>query len=285
MLQKLIPFIFILFISAVQAEQFQAPFTDTHWLVVESPLECSLSQTITDFGEAKFIQSSGRNGELSLIFSTHSFPASESNVSFEIAEAPWQNSNDRLPLVSIPTAKNQTQFSISGDLAKQALTHIQEGRFPTIRYRSRNSTEQIHALLSTVHFSDSMPAFQQCLQNLSPYTFEDKQQLTLYFSSESAALSTANQDALTQLAEYVKIDDAVKRVVISGFTDNHGRKRLNIPLSEARAVSIKNFLVQQSNLPENLITTTFHREFKPAATNTTVAGRAINRRAEIKLLR
>lgn len=284
MLKKILAFTLLPLASFVQAEQFQAPVTDTHWLVTESPLECSLSQSINDFGEAKFIQKSGQD-ELTLIFTTSSYPATQSNVSFEIAEAPWQNSDERLHLISLPTAANQTQFSLTGNLAQQALTHIQEGRFPTIRYRSHNSRNEINALLSTVHLSDSMPAFQQCLQNLSPYVFEDLQKLTIYFGLEQSELSPTDQEALTTLANYVKMDNSIKRITIAGFTDNHGRKRLNIPLSEARALSIKNFLVQRNGISENLVITSFHREYLPAATNQTSTGRANNRRAEIALLR
>lgn len=56
MLKKILAFTLFPLASFVQAEQFQVPVTDTHWLVTESPLECSLSQSINDFGEAKFIQ-------------------------------------------------------------------------------------------------------------------------------------------------------------------------------------------------------------------------------------
>jgi len=273
----------ILFASLVHAEQFQAPLTDTQWQVVESPLECTLSQSIADFGEAKFSRKAGN--DFSLIFTTHSYPALPANVRFEIAQATWQNSDERLHLISIGTDNNQTQFILSGELAEQALTHMQEGRFPAIRYRSHNSTEEIDALLSTVHLTDSMPAFQQCLSNMHPDTYEDIRKLTLYFALEEAKISEKGQMALTRIADYVKIDPSVKRILVNGHTDNHGRKRLNIPLSEARALAVKNYLVTQGEIPENLITIAFHREFIPSATNKTKTGRAHNRRAEIEVIR
>lgn len=280
---KYITFTFILCASFVQAEQFQAPLTDTQWQVIESPLECTLSQDINGFGEAKFSRQVG--GEFNLSFSTHSYPSTPSNAHFEIAQAPWQNSDERLGLISIPTDNNQTRFVLSGKLAKEALTHMQEGRFPTLRYRSHNASEEISALLSTVHLTDSMPAFQQCLENMHPDTFEDIRKLTLYFGAEKATLSSADQDALTRVADYVKIDSSVRRVVINGYTDNHGRKRLNIPLSKARSMVIKNYLVKECEIAENLITTSFHREFNPVTTNKTKTGRAHNRRAEIEVIR
>tara|TARA_R110002167_G_scaffold154679_1_gene348917 strand:+ start:840 stop:1694 length:855 start_codon:yes stop_codon:yes gene_type:complete len=267
----------------VQAEQFQAPLTDTHWQVTETPLMCTLNQPIADFGEAKFQRQSG--GQLSLIFTTRSYPATQGNVIFEIAEAPWQNVEQRVMMTSVPSVKGQTEFILSDSFANQALTQIQEGRFPTLRYHSQNVPEEISVLLSTVHLADSIPAFQQCLEQLPSYTFEDISKLTVYFSSELAELTPQAQQALTKLADFVKMDSSVKRITISGHTDNHGRRRLNGALSESRAIAIKNFLVTQGQVAESLISTSFHLEWKPISSNKSTSGRALNRRAEVEVFR
>jgi len=267
----------------VQAEQFQSPLTDTHWHVTETPLMCTLSQEIAGFGEAKFQRQSGSH--LSLIFTTKYYPAAQNNVNFEIAEAPWQNVEQRLMMTAVPTDKGQMEFVLSGLLAKQALTQIQQGRFPTLRYHSQNIPEEISVLLSSVHLADSMPAFQQCLENLPSYSFDDINKLTVYFSSEKAALTSQAQQALTKLADYVKLDSSVKRITISSHTDNHGRRRLNGELSESRAIVIKNFLINDCQLPESFITTSSHLEWKPISSNKSISGRALNRRAEVEVFR
>jgi len=279
----LLTLILFLFSSLSLAEQFQAPVTNTQWQVIESPLECSLSQTIDGYGSAMFSRRSGE--DISLVFTTKTQPSVAGLAHFEIAQAPWQNSDQRQILLSVSTKNNQTQFNLTGDLAKQALTHIQEGRFPVLRYRSQSSSTDISVLFSTVHLSDSMPAFEQCLENLHPDTFADIQKLTIYFSLEDASLSDDAKGFLTRIADYVKIDDSVKRVSISGHTDNHGRRRLNIPLSEARALAIKNYFIDVCQLDESIITTSFHREFLPSKSNKTQTGRAHNRRAEIEVFR
>jgi sodium-type flagellar protein MotY len=284
MLTKLISITTLLLTSVVQAEQFQAPMTNTQWQVIESPLECTLTQPIPGFGDAIFSQHSGKS-EFTLVFTTKTHLSTQNNVSFEIAEARWQNIEQRRHLISVPTSDNQMHFTLTGELAKHALTHIEEGRAPAIRYYSKHMDKEISALISTVHATDSIPAFKQCLANLSPYSFEDKRKLTIHFELEKSNLSTEAQDALTTLADYIKIDDSIKRVAISGHTDNHGRRRINGPLSESRAIVIKNFLVQQRDIPEQLITTSYYLERKPVATNKTLKGRAINRRSEIELIR
>ena len=275
--------LFFFLVTAAQAEQFQAPVTDTEWLVTESPLECSLSQKITGFGSAKFTQLPGQ--EFSLTFITSLHPSKQTNIYFEIAEAPWQNTDERLYLSSVSAKNNQKEFTISGELAKQAFTYIDEGKFPTIRYQGHKSGGEIDVLLSTIHFRDSHLAFTQCVEALSPYTFEQMRNLTVHFNLEESTLHQDAKEALTKIADYVKIDDKVKQILVSGHTDNHGRKRINIPLAEARAVVVKNFLIEECDVPEKLITTSWHREFIAATTNKTLAGRAQNRRAEIELIR
>ena len=284
MLIKLISCFTLLSLSlVVQAEQFQAPLTDTHWNVIETPLKCTLSQTINDFGDAKFQQESG--SELSLIFTSKYYPAGQSTANFEIAEAPWQNVEQRLMLTSIPTISGQTEFILAGDFASRALAQIQAGRFPTLRYNSPNLPDEISVLLSTVHLNDSIAAFQQCVESLPSYTFKDINKLTVYFSSELADLTPQAQDALTKLADYVKMDSSIKRIAISGHTDNYGRRRLNGPLSESRAIAIKNFLITQCQITESLISTSFHLEWKPISSNKSTSGRALNRRAEVEVFR
>ncbi|PCJ32127.1 MAG: cell envelope biogenesis protein OmpA [Gammaproteobacteria bacterium] len=280
---KLLSFALLFISSLSYAEQFQAPLTHTQWQIIESPLECILSQPIEGFGEAKFIRRSGEN--FSLVFTSSSHPAIEGDAYFEIAEASWQNSEQRQLLEKLSTESNQTEFRLSGDLAKKALTRTQEGQFPTFRFRSHSSAEEISVFLSTVHFTDSLPAFKQCLANLHPDTFEQIRKLTVYYSLEGTTLSSDAQASLIRIAEYLKVDNSIKGISISGHTDNHGRKRLNVPLAEARAIAVKNFFIEQLEVAEELITISSHREFKPAQTNKTKLGRAHNRRAEIEVFK
>lgn len=273
----------MLFAIPVFAEQFQAPVTNTEWQVIESPLECSLMQTIPDFGKAGFYRRNG--GPLSLTFNTTSHAAEQNTVLFQIAAAPWQNSKQRSTLISKPTEQGQTHFSIEGVLAQQALSQMQDGRFPVIEYRSQSYSNNVMVMLSTIKFYDSLDSFQQCLTQLHPDTFTDINKLTVYFELEQASLNQASRKALARLANYVKVDDAVNQINIASHTDNHGRRRLNEPLSDARALSIKRFLVNEYDIPEQLISINSYVDLKPATSNKTSLGRAKNRRAEITLVR
>ncbi|SFK44003.1 flagellar protein MotY [Methylophaga sulfidovorans] len=273
----------LLFTSSVYAEEFQAPVTDTNWHVIESPLECSLMQTIPSFGQAGFYRRNGQS--LQLKFVTDSLPAQKKDVHFEMSAAPWQNTDQFDTLVTLPTTSGQREFIVDGVLAQQALSKMQDGRFPIIRYHSQSYNGETTVKLSTVKFNDSLPAFQQCLSNLYPDSFDEIKKLTVYFESEKANLDKASINALTRVADYVKVDDCVSQIIITSHTDSFGRKRLNVPLSEARAKTIRDFFVSKYEIPAEKIVMRSFVDHDPAATNKTAKGRAYNRRAEIELVR
>jgi len=283
MLKKIIATTLLLLSSTLSAEQFQPPFTDTEWTLKTSRIECLLSQRIDDFGVAKFNQFAGK--PLTLSFSTHSQPAKAKDIIFEVAEAPWQNSEQRQDLLIKPVHKGQREFILKDVYAQQALHHLKEGRFPTIYYKSLHSEQPITVLMSTVHLNDYLPDFQQCLQNILPYTFDTIRKLTINFEVEKSDLGSQEKAALCKLADFVNADKSVKRIEVSGHTDNHGRRKLNEALSEARALSVKQHLIEQCNVTENLITVLHFLEFKPVKSNKTPVGRSYNRRAEINVIR
>jgi outer membrane protein OmpA-like peptidoglycan-associated protein len=95
------------------------------------------------------------------------------------------------------------------------------------------------------------------------------------------ALAVLNQLlATTQMAGGLKIE-------IHGHTDSKGRAELNMKLSGQRALEVKKWLMQQApaHYPDNRISVVAHGDSQALDTNDTEAGRAKNRRVEIKLIR
>lgn len=73
------------------------------------------------------------------------------------------------------------------------------------------------------------------------------------------------------------------RVMISGHTDNTGPRDKNVLLSQERAASVKQYLVDQG-VEATRIETRGAGPDEPVDTNATAAGRARNRRIEFKLI-
>ncbi|MEM0933684.1 MAG: OmpA family protein, partial [Bacteroidota bacterium] len=71
---------------------------------------------------------------------------------------------------------------------------------------------------------------------------------------------------------------------VEGHTDSVGSAKTNQRLSESRANSVRDFLVDKG-IGADRLTAIGYGEDKPIATNNTRSGRAQNRRVEINLIK
>ena len=110
--------------------------------------------------------------------------------------------------------------------------------------------------------------------------------LTVYlpdilFASGESTLRQDARDVLAQIAGILLVAPEYK-LSIEGHTDNTGRAAFNQRLSERRAATVANFLVQRHISPA-LITTRGFGASRPVASNKTAEGRQNNRRVELIL--
>jgi OOP family OmpA-OmpF porin len=100
-----------------------------------------------------------------------------------------------------------------------------------------------------------------------------------YFDFDKADLKPSAEEVLREAVRLLR-ENADMRVVIEGHTDSVGSDTYNQRLSERRAEAVKRYLVRQG-IDASRIRTVGNGESRPIADNTTAAGRAKNRRAEI----
>ncbi|MBM3520652.1 MAG: cell envelope biogenesis protein OmpA [Alphaproteobacteria bacterium] len=72
------------------------------------------------------------------------------------------------------------------------------------------------------------------------------------------------------------------RVAVEGHTDSDGSEAYNMELSERRASAVAHYLTAQALNPRRFSVEPFG-ESEPAASNTTAAGKSLNRRVEIHI--
>jgi len=88
--------------------------------------------------------------------------------------------------------------------------------------------------------------------------------------------------------EVAKVADFMKKypqttAVIEGHTDNKGSYQYNIKLSERRADSVQNYLIEKFGIAADRLTTKGYGYTKPVASNDTAEGRQENRRVDAML--
>ena len=100
------------------------------------------------------------------------------------------------------------------------------------------------------------------------------------FDFNKATLKPAATETLDKVAAELRKQTEVAYEV-AGFTDNSGPEAYNQGLSERRAIAVRDYLVDHGVSAEQL-TVRGHGESNPVASNATKAGRAKNRRVEIR---
>lgn len=105
---------------------------------------------------------------------------------------------------------------------------------------------------------------------------------TVYFDTAKNTFKPETISKLDEAASIMKKYPTAK-FAISGHTDSVGNSKSNMKLSEERANAVKNYLVTKG-VSSNNLTAKGYGEDMPVASNNTRAGRAENRRVEVKLV-
>ena len=114
--------------------------------------------------------------------------------------------------------------------------------------------------------------------------YDTKAQLDVHFASASTDISQTDQEALKNLAQNaVNLKGYI--IQVKGFADSSGNAAMNQNLSMERAQNVIAFLLQNCNVPvRHIVAPGAMGEAAPVASNETEAGRAENRRVEVKVL-
>ncbi len=114
--------------------------------------------------------------------------------------------------------------------------------------------------------------------------YDVKGEATVKFDSGSSKISAQDQETLKQLAQTARgLTGYI--IEVTGYADSTGSAAINTKLSEERAKAIITHLVQQGSVPiRHIVAPGAMGEYGSAAPNETKAGRAENRRVEVKVL-
>ena len=100
------------------------------------------------------------------------------------------------------------------------------------------------------------------------------------FKTGKADLQQVAIDRLKIVAEALK--GTQRTILVEGHTDSTGKPETNMKLSQARADTVRKYLID-GGIPEGQIRATGAGQDRPVADNKTSAGRAKNRRVEVIL--
>jgi OmpA-OmpF porin, OOP family len=114
--------------------------------------------------------------------------------------------------------------------------------------------------------------------------YDVKGQTSVKFGVGSSNLSADDKQALQEIAQTATSLNGYI-VEVTGYADSTGSAAMNTKLSEERAKAVIAFLMQQGGVPvRHIVAPGAMGEYGAAASNETKAGRAENRRVEVKVL-
>jgi len=140
-------------------------------------------------------------------------------------------------------------------------------------------------LFESDHFNVSdTAAYSEIIMDIDMKPLEEGNNIILtniFFDTDRFDLKIQSKNILDRVVKLMKDFPSLK-VEISGHTDNVGKDEYNHRLSEDRAQSVVEYLIQQK-ISKDRLTYVGYGETRPFATNDTEEGRAKNRRIEFKI--
>lgn len=282
--------ILIILISSLQFsyaanKNYHASIDDSKWqLTKSSPIQCVLIHKIPRYGQADFEAKASKYIDLG--FKLHSKqPMPQTSIAHLKSVPPkWKPGKSSQDIGSVKFYK-QFDGYVTDQNAWRILNELESGQYPTFYFKNWYNADQITSVgLSSINFSRNYDKFNDCIDNLLPYDFDDISFSILKYTSKNNSLSSLSKERLKMIGDYIKYDKNINVVLIAGHTDSYGSEIDNTALSEKRANTVKLYLAE-IGLSEEQIKIRGHGEKHQIAENKTVLGRMQNRRVVISIER
>lgn len=230
-------------------------------------------------GLNKAFQSSLQNGHYSEQIVCNGFQVINASILKENGDVISSSENFQL----MP----QTTTYLKVDISKNGRPLIQQISDDNAWSSLRQSTRQTHQI-SRVSIECSAPQPKPVLipsavitpvqppaQNLP---IRNERQFTVLFDFDSTNITSDTASELSLMADFIKTRRTNNNIVLEGHTDSKGKDVYNNKLSQARANTAKNILVNKYGVDGMKLTPMGYGESNPVDTNSTDQGRQNNRR-------
>jgi len=270
-----------------QAQFFRAAWNEVEWQTKAGPFVCSLVQQVPGFGQLRLSKNGGNPPQLELLpLPEHHFASGW--VQIHAQAQPWQVYAESALLAAQPVNKTGG-VTLTSAQAEPLLEQLRQGRqllfsgVPVARGGTvAGEEQQLRALVQSRQFVSEYQKYQACSAQLITYGFADVARLTLHYGRDAKDLSAKSRASLDKLARYSKADKSVLGVIVDAHSDARTDAAESDAVSQFQADLVTRYL-RDKGLAEDLITTRWHGDKYPLATNATEPGRAQNRRITLRL--
>jgi len=265
------------------AVHYEATLEDSAWKTTSSSLRCTLTHPVKYFGRGEFYQLAGKQPQFH--FYVQQAPVKKGNFAVASLAPDWKHNQKKRDLGNYKYRKGETPFRFNRAMSLRLLSELEKGMSPVFYFKDwGDGRDDISAVLSPVRFRQSLEKFRVCMAQIIPYDYEKVKHTMINFISAKYTLTNRAKRQLDAVAAFLLRDPSVKKVSVSGHTDNRGTHSYNNLLSEQRARSVREYLLQKK-VPVSKMFVKYFGKRKPAESNRTSKGRAVNRRVRVELVR
>lgn len=147
-------------------------------------------------------------------------------------------------------------------------------KYNALRFQTSLNNDGSNWLISNFKYATGLPDTRNQLLKAGKFSTTG-----ILFDVNTAVIKPASYGTLKEIAATIKEAGDIK-IKITGHTDNDGNPVANIALSKQRAQAVKDILVNEFGIAENMLQTDGKGAAQPAAPNTSAEGKAQNRRVE-----
>jgi len=180
-------------------------------------------------------------------------------------------------IVILKTLQSAKEYKCVTDTKGYGELLVPKGNTYNISYKTIGGDEK--------YDSFSIPQSAGLVTSSLTIKYEPAKTITLknvYFDFNKSTLKATSFASLDELADFMKIKQSMI-IEIAGHTDNVGDSTYNKSLSQARAESVRSYLIAKGISATRLIAKGYGEE-QPVAGNDDEAGRQQNRRTEIRII-
>jgi outer membrane protein OmpA-like peptidoglycan-associated protein len=180
-------------------------------------------------------------------------------------------------IIILKATKTSKEYQCVTDNNGYSELLVPKGDTYLISYKSISKEEKYNSLI--------IPQLSGMITSTLIIKYEPAKTITLenvYFDFNKSTLKPTSFESLNELADFMKIKTTLV-IEISGHTDDVGDETYNKVLSQARAESVRDYLIKKGIAADRLIAKGYGDE-QPIAGNDDDEGRQKNRRTEIRII-
>jgi outer membrane protein OmpA-like peptidoglycan-associated protein len=277
--------VLVLFATLGQSEQlnaqtYSASFNESEWSAKSGAFACSLSHTIPGFGSARFVRKTGGSEFLEL--KPDASIVLGGAMKIEAVPPVWRVDAAATSLGQVQVPQGQplrvpaTQISTISAVLEQGTNVV----FGSTKMDANGNS--LRVALEANRFKPAFDRYRACVGALIPYTFDQIARTLINYAPDAEDLSPSAKAQLDKILRYSKADPGVIGVLVDAHSDKLPTPEEGAAASQRQAELVTDYLIDKG-MPANIITTRWHGDKFPIASNQNKAGQAKNRRITVRM--